>query len=225
MTTQKLCKSQRTIWHLTGFHQQLWKLFPSNSATPNRSEHISPIPYHLGDLRDPCKSTHPRHLEMPITARQPYTIHKAILRACRSSHVWVLSHFSPVKLFSTPPGFSVHGILQVRILEWVAMHSSRESSRPRDQTYISYVSCIECCSLQLPKRVKSTLVPSHSPWYFRRQGHDCLICLSNPLFNRHKAPRLQLSKCLPSRIDRKNSNRGKLVSWACEVLVSFLFLK
>ena len=31
-----------------------------------------------------------------------------------------------------PPGFSVHGILQARILEWVAMGSSRGSSRPRD---------------------------------------------------------------------------------------------
>ena len=31
-----------------------------------------------------------------------------------------------------PPGSSVHGILQARILEWVAMSSSRESSQPRD---------------------------------------------------------------------------------------------
>ena len=32
------------------------------------------------------------------------------------------------------PGFSVHEILQARILEWVAVPSSRGSSRPRDQT-------------------------------------------------------------------------------------------
>ena len=32
------------------------------------------------------------------------------------------------------PGSSVHGVLQVRILEWVAMHSSRGSSQPRDWT-------------------------------------------------------------------------------------------
>ena len=42
----------------------------------------------------------------------------------------------------SPPGSSVHGILQARILEWVAMPSSRGSSRPRDQTHISYISCI-----------------------------------------------------------------------------------
>ena len=37
---------------------------------------------------------------------------------------------------------SVHGILQARILEWVAVLSSRGSSQPRDQTRISFVSSI-----------------------------------------------------------------------------------
>ena len=32
----------------------------------------------------------------------------------------------------SPPGSSIHGILQARKLEWVAMPSSRGSSRPRD---------------------------------------------------------------------------------------------
>ena len=32
------------------------------------------------------------------------------------------------------PGSSVHGILQARILEWVAISSSRGSSQPRDRT-------------------------------------------------------------------------------------------
>ena len=41
-----------------------------------------------------------------------------------------------------PPGSSVHGILQVRVLAWVAMPSSRGSSQPRDQTHISCISCI-----------------------------------------------------------------------------------
>ena len=42
----------------------------------------------------------------------------------------------------SPPGSSVHGILQARILEWVAMPSSRGSSPPRDWTHISYIACI-----------------------------------------------------------------------------------
>ena len=41
----------------------------------------------------------------------------------------------------SPPGSSVHGVLQARILEWVAMLSSRGSSQPRDRIHISCVSC------------------------------------------------------------------------------------
>ena len=39
----------------------------------------------------------------------------------------------------SPPGFSVHGILQARILEGVAFPSSRGSSHPRVQTQASHV--------------------------------------------------------------------------------------
>ena len=42
----------------------------------------------------------------------------------------------------SPPGSSVYGIFQARILEWVATLSSRGSSWPRDWTVISFVSCI-----------------------------------------------------------------------------------
>ena len=49
--------------------------------------------------------------------------------------VYLLNH---ARLFATlgcsPPGSSVHGISQARILEWVAISSSRGTSQPRDQT-------------------------------------------------------------------------------------------
>ena len=53
------------------------------------------------------------------------------------------SVLSCVQLFSnpmdcSPPGFSVHGISQARILEWVAISFSMESSQPRDWTRVSY---------------------------------------------------------------------------------------
>ena len=59
------------------------------------------------------------------------------IRAC------LLSHFSHVQLFAVDcnqPGSSVHGILQARILEWIAIPSSRRSSWSRDWTHVSYVS-------------------------------------------------------------------------------------
>ena len=37
------------------------------------------------------------------------------------------------------PGSSVQGILQARILEWVAISFSRGSSRPRDRTQVSHI--------------------------------------------------------------------------------------
>ena len=41
-----------------------------------------------------------------------------------------------------PPGSSDHGLFQARIFEWFAISYSRGSSQPRNQTHISYISCI-----------------------------------------------------------------------------------
>ena len=41
-----------------------------------------------------------------------------------------------------PPGSSVHGFLQARIVERAAAPSSRGSSQSRDQTCVCYISCI-----------------------------------------------------------------------------------
>ena len=49
------------------------------------------------------------------------------------SHVWL----SVTPMTWSPPGSSLHGILQARILEWVALSFCRESSWPRDWTNIS----------------------------------------------------------------------------------------
>ena len=42
----------------------------------------------------------------------------------------------------SPPGSSVHGILQARIVEWDAMIFSRGPSQPKDQTCVASISCI-----------------------------------------------------------------------------------
>ena len=60
--------------------------------------------------------------------------------ACKLCHLVMSDSLSSMDC--SPPGSSVHGILQARILEWVAMPSSRGSSRPRDRTRGSYISCI-----------------------------------------------------------------------------------
>ena len=42
-------------------------------------------------------------------------------------------------MFCSPPGSSVHGVLQARKLEWVTIPFSRGFSWPRDQTWVSYI--------------------------------------------------------------------------------------
>ena len=63
-----------------------------------------------------------------------------------SLHTCMLSCFRRVQLCDpvdcSPQDSSVHGIFHTRILEWVAMPSSRGSSWPRDWTCFSYVLCI-----------------------------------------------------------------------------------
>ena len=59
----------------------------------------------------------------------------------------------------SPPGSSVHGIFQARILEWVAISYSRESFHPRDQTWVSYIAG-RFFTIELPGK---PLVLSHLP--------------------------------------------------------------
>ena len=57
----------------------------------------------------------------------------------RVSHSVVSHSLRPHGLYCSPPGYSVHGILQTRILEWVAIPFSRGSSQPRDWTHVSCI--------------------------------------------------------------------------------------
>ena len=95
------------------------------------------------------------------------------------SHIW---------LFVTPWTIAhqtllVHGIFQARILEWVAISFSRGSSRSRDQTCISCISCIAGRFFTTepprkpPRRHQFSLVQSLScfwlfvtPWTAARQA-------------------------------------------------------
>ena len=59
----------------------------------------------------------------------------------------------------SPPGTSVHGILQARILEWVAMSFSRGSPQPRDQTQVSWIA-----EDSLPPELPGKTYGQHVKW-------------------------------------------------------------
>ena len=76
-----------------------------------------------------------------------------------------------------PPGFSGYGIFHARILEWVVISSSRRSSLPKDQTWVS---CIAGGSLlsepreALKDRPKCTRELSFM-WIYRSLFKECFF--------------------------------------------------
>ena len=64
---------------------------------------------------------------------------------CVLSCVWLCD-----PLDCSPPGCSVHGISQARILEWVAISFSEGSSQLRDQTHVSCVYLLHWQADSLP---------------------------------------------------------------------------
>ena len=71
-----------------------------------------------------------------LYSRKQHNIENQLCCVCASSCPTLCDLMS-----CSPPGSSVHGIFQARILEWAAISSSRGSFLPRVQTHISCVSC------------------------------------------------------------------------------------
>ena len=79
----------------------------------------------MGNIPFPCMTGHYIHVRV--------CVHANSLQSCPTL-------CDPMAC--SPPGSSVHGIFQERILERAAMPSSWGSSQPRDRIYISYIFCI-----------------------------------------------------------------------------------
>ena len=97
---------------------------------------------------------------------------EALVEWAKPQFSWVSESklLSQAQLFVTPwtvapPGSSVHGIFQARILEWLAVFSSRGSSQPRDWTHVSCGSCIGRCVLYCLSH-QGSLVTIHTAWNF-----------------------------------------------------------
>ena len=86
----------------------------------------------------------------------------------------------------SPSGSSVQGILQARMLEWVAISFSRKSSQPRDQTCVSCIADVffnhgasrEALVVvsSLKKRMQLNKIPngiSTLPIFFSLHNHEC----------------------------------------------------
>ena len=93
--------------------------------------------------------SHQLHLTPAATARRHQRLHRSETEVPQDQETCA-SACSVTSVVSTlwdpmgcsPPGSSVHGILQARIVQRVATPSSRGSSRPRDRSRVSCIFCI-----------------------------------------------------------------------------------
>ena len=83
------------------------------------------------DMGQKLACPHPCPTSYNTLGREQYLVHAKSLPSCRTL-------CDPKDC--SPPGSSVHGILQARILHWVAIPFSRGSSQTRDGTHISCIS-------------------------------------------------------------------------------------
>ena len=96
----------------------------------------------------------------------------------------------------SPPDTSVHGILQSRILEWVARPSSRGSSQPRDRTQVSIKHakeeaclCVPCTAGRLlpfaPSGKYNSNLQIHYNPYQNHNGRFCKNVKAYPKIHRN----------------------------------------
>ena len=90
----------------------------------------------------------------------------------------VMSHSSCDPMNCSPPGPSVHGILWARILERIAISSSRGPSQPRDRTHISCISALQVDSLPLSHwgSPKDRIEASKHKWPYPHRPFIGLLC-------------------------------------------------
>ena len=109
------------------------------------------------------------------------------------SHVWLLA-----TLWTTARQAPLYGIFQARMLEWVAIFSSRGSFQPMDQIYVSCVSCIA------------------SGYLAAREAHVCLYMYVFP-GKGSDLPSSKLLRCFPSQ---DKFIEKLLVTWKYNIIIT-----
>ena len=117
----------------------------------------------------------------------------------------------------SPPGSSVHGVSQARILKWVAISFSRGSSQPRDQTHVS---CWQADSLPLshlgsPCKFKERFIKRKDSFHVASRwlyGFPQIRKQRTPTDDSHGIEN-GMSKCSLSRI---------VSAWKMEIYMSYL---
>ena len=115
--------------------------------------------YQRGQLWNGCDTSAPSPKSssfyesfLPLPIGPCFSLQQTVSVVLSFVVIWLLRH---VQLFwdpmdYSPPGSSVHGILQARILEWLAVSFSRGSSWPWNWTWVSCIGRYSLLSVALP---------------------------------------------------------------------------
>ena len=127
--------------------QEYWNGWPfpspgdlpdSGIELPHHRRILSPLSHYVHFLDIKAMQTVVQtQFYMHWKTKTMYVIHFIVFVLCSKSLQLCPTLCNPMDC--SPPGRSVHGILQARILEWAAIPFSRGSSRPRDRTSMSSV--------------------------------------------------------------------------------------
>ena len=148
--------AENIIWYITQ-HKDLdfsWNFIPGKSLFLLKTEHALLGVWELrggtrpdkGCILEPDGPGFDSWLK-PLTewtwaVQLPFLNTALCVCVCMCAHSVVSDYLQPHELYIAHPGSSVHGILQTRILEWFAIFSSKGTSRSRDWTHVTCVSCI-----------------------------------------------------------------------------------
>ena len=118
------------------------------------------------------------------------------MHVCSSASV--ISNFLWPCELQTTRLFSLHGILQARILEWVAMPSSRGSSWPGIKTKSPASPALQAASLRLSYRGSLYIIILHKFWYYINLAYTrpCLIAsvkITSPTLNKYILNKIKVS--------------------------------
>ena len=114
----------------TGHFEMKYLLFPCVKSVILSLRKWSTVVFPLDSSLKPSKSYYFHNLKWPHSYLYPQSLDTFCM--CMPSHVWLCDTMD----YSLPSSF-VHGILQARILEWVAISFFGGSSQPRDQAPVS----------------------------------------------------------------------------------------
>ena len=153
-------------------NKHTWKPIPTCTKFASKQIHLT----HAKESDSGVRGMENRIQGAKRTHRNP------ALRPCRC----LVSELCPTLcnlMDCSPPGSSVHGILQARILEWVAFSFSRGSSQPSDRTHVSCIGrwILFClfCFYSIWSGLYCGFTVSYSPQILRRAR------LENPFPSAH----------------------------------------